>query len=270
MKLLANLRFMAREVLDNRQRISRLAWHDFMVQTTSTKFGFLWQILTPAFQIGTYWFVFTVGLRSGRPIDGVPYILWLIAGIVPWFLYSKAIINGSNSIYSNSYIFQRIKFPVGIIPIYSLLSAFLSHAIELAIVLAILLAFGFFPGFFAFQLLYYAFASFAFLLSLSYITSAVAMLSRDFQKLLQSVIRFLFFLTPIIWPPDNIPAAIDPFLKLNPLYYLVQGYRDTLLYRVPLTGHPLYAAYFWVLILVLFLFGITVHMRFRRNFVDML
>lgn len=240
-----------------------------MVETTATKFGILWKILTPALQIGAYWFVFAIGFKGSSEVQGVPYLPWLIAGIIPWFLFSRAIVSGSNSIYSNAYIFQRVKFPLGIVPVFVILSEFLTHIIEVLIAIFILVCFGLFPGLYVFQLFYYMIAGFLFMLALSYVTSAIAMLSRDFQKLLQSMIRLLFFMTPIMWPATD-STRFNTILKINPLYYLISGYRDSLLFDIPITAHPLYTAYFWGLLIAMLIFGITIHMRFRKDFVDLL
>lgn len=65
-----------------------------------------------------YWFAFSIGLRAGKPVNGYPFFLWLIAGLVPWFYMGDMITGGTNCIRRYSYLVTKMKFPVSTIPTF--------------------------------------------------------------------------------------------------------------------------------------------------------
>lgn len=254
----------------NRYRLLRLANYELKSQNSGTMFGFLWNFLNPALQIFVYWFVFAIGLRQASPQDDYPYIIWMIAGIIPWFYISGAMQSCSTSIYTYSGILKRMKFPLAIVPIKTVLSHFIGHIWALLVVLMVMLVSGVRFSWKNMQIIYFMFCSICFLAALSLLFSSITVLFKDFQKILSSVIRLLFYITPIVWSQLSINPAITFVLKLNPLYYLVEGYRESLLFPHGLLYHWQQMIYFWAVTAILFLTGCRVHMKFRKQFIDLL
>ena len=89
--------------------------------------GFLWELVTPILQIAVYWFVFGFGIRQGRDIDGVPFLPWLVSGIIVWFFISPAITTTARSVYSRIGLVSKMSFPLSTIPAYVLLSLIYRH-----------------------------------------------------------------------------------------------------------------------------------------------
>jgi teichoic acid transport system permease protein len=126
-------------------------------------------------------------------------------------------------------------------------------------------AFGFPMGLHSLWFIYLAFSALALLYSLALITSALTTIVRDLQNLLQSMMRMLMYLTPIFWVP---PAKLANILQINPLYYLVEGYRSMFLGTDWLATNWAYGLYYWAIVFVLFFVGSMIHLRFRRHFID--
>ena len=84
--------------------------------------GYLWAFIKPMVTIGVYLFAFQVGIRKGAPMDGFPFFLWLVAGLLPWFYISDALIAGTMSIRMYRQFVTKMKFPISTIPSYVLLS----------------------------------------------------------------------------------------------------------------------------------------------------
>lgn len=265
-----SIRAVTKEIVANRKRLFRLASYDIKAQYSGTKLGFLWNFLNPALQIFVYWFVFSVGLRTSAPRDGYPYIIWMIVGIIPWFSISAAITGASGSIYSFSATLQRIPFPLAIVPIKHVVAQMITFAWGQLVVLIILLLSGFVPPWTAWQILYFTLGAFCFLGAAGLLTSAISVVFRDFQQILISLVRLLFYITPVLWAPTNLSATTQFILKLNPLAYVVDGYRDSLLYGVGLAAHWRQGLYFWGFTLVLFAVGCVVHMKLRKKFIDLI
>lgn len=212
-----------------------------------------------------FWF----GIRGGRDVHGVAFLPWMLSGIVAWFFISQSLTTGSKSIYSRLNIIAKMNFPMSVIPTFVLFSKFYQHLVLLVTIIIILAFNGYTPVIQFLQLPYIIFANFIFLFSISLVTSTLATIIRDVQMIIQAIVRVLLYLTPILWTPDNLPPNVITLLKVNPIYYITEGYRAALLgtewYFI---DHGLYTIYFWVLIFILFLVGSILHIKFKDRFVD--
>ncbi|MCI8441094.1 MAG: ABC transporter permease [Provencibacterium sp.] len=269
-KWLKDIQRVLMEIWTNRARMFRLALYDYQVSNKDSYLGMLWSILNPLIQILTYWFVFGLGIRSGRPVDGHPFLPWMLCGLIPWFFINSALVQGAASIYMKSSTVLRLRFPVATIPMGSVLVAFFNHAVTLGILLVMLLCFGYFPNFYWLNLLYYLFFELVLFTLLAMVTSVLTMIARDFQKLINSLIRLLFYLTPILWTVDRLPAWAQFILKLNPVLYIVDGFRDSLLYQIPFYHHMKRLLFFWCINVGLLVLGCSLQRKYRNKFIDML
>lgn len=265
-----NLKFVIKEHKENMYKIWRLAWYDFVAPLRDTYLGPIWMVLSPILQILVYWLVFGTGIRQGRPVDGHPFLLWMLAGIIPWFYISAGINGGATCIYSKSTLLTKMKFPVSIIPTYSTLTTLISNLPILLILLIFYASQGYKISIHIIQVPYYIFAATMLIISLTMLTSALVMAVRDINRLIGTMIRFIFYLTPILWVPQNLPFAFELFIKLNPLTYVIGGFRDTLLYKQWFFNDISGTIWFWTVTLVIFMIGINIHMKFRDKFADML
>jgi teichoic acid transport system permease protein len=266
------------EQIKNFYLIRRLSFYEIKSQNKNTYLGMLWEILNPMIQISVYAFVFGIGIRGGSKVEGVvPFFSWLIAGISVWFFINQSIIQGSKSIYSRIKIISKMNFPMSVIPTYVIISKFYSHMMLLIVVIIILFFNGFPITLPIIQLPYFMFATIILLVAISLITSTLSTIVRDVQMVIQSLMRILLYLSPILWNleeskffQEHLYARV--IMHLNPFYYIIEGYRSALL------GYPswyalnnlLYTGYFWTLVIFLLVVGSTMHVKFRDRFVDFL
>ncbi|WP_419882297.1 ABC transporter permease [Peribacillus sp. B-H-3] len=257
------------EQIKNFYLVRRLSAYEMKSSNNDNYLGILWEIINPMIQIAIYWYVFGF-IMPRSDIGDDPYFPWLLAGISVWFLISPSITLGSKAIYSRLNMISKMSFPVSVIPTYVILAKFYQHLMLLAAVIIILAFSGYPPTFYIVQLPYFLFATLAFLVSLSLITSTLTTIIRDVQMVIQSLMRVLLYLTPILWFKDKWnPAFLGQIMRANPLYYIVEGYRAALLgHSWYLVDHYKYTLYFWVLTIVLFIIGSALHLRFRDRFVD--
>ncbi|MDM5329816.1 ABC transporter permease [Neobacillus sp. CF12] len=251
--------------------IIRLSLFELKSSNSNHYLGIFWEVLNPLILISIYWFVFGYGIRGGEKVGGVSFLPWLISGITVWFFISQALLQGSKSIYSRIKIIAKMNFPMSVIPSYVIMSLFYQHLILVGIAMIILAFSGYLPSLYFLQLPYFIVANMLLLLSISLITSTLSTIIRDVQMVVQAVVRVLLYLTPILWTTEKLPEVINNALKINPVYYIIEGYRSALLgtnwYFIE---NPLYTLYFWGLIFLLLLIGSTLHMKFRQRFVDFL
>lgn len=264
------------ELIEYRDLIFRMAQFENKGIYQVHYLGALWQFLNPSIQIGIYWFVFGT-IRGGAPVEGTPFFLWLIIGLIPWFFISPSIIQGSNSVYQKIGLVSKMNFPVSILPAIRIVSNSFQFVIMLGILFVIALFYGIKPSIYNFQLIYYLVSLYAFLFSFTLLSSTISTLIRDYQTALQSVMRMLLYLSPILWNIGavteqfpNIGPLIHNILKLNPIYYILEGFRDSILGRGWFFEDIIYTLYFWILIYVIMYFGAKIHIKFRKNFMDYL
>lgn len=268
--MLENIKIVFKENFKNRNRLFKLANYELKSQNNGTMFGFLWNFLNPALQIFVFWFVFAIGLKSSAPQGKYPYIIWMIVGIIPWFYISAALTNTGNAIYAYSGVIKRMYLPMSIVPVKSVISALIGHFWAMLVVIGIIFCSGYNISSYFLQTFYFAFCSFVFLVGYALFASAITVIFRDFQKIMASVIRLLFYITPIVWVQDNLPKQLRFIFKLNPFAYIIDGYRDSLLYGRSVMWHWKQGVFFWIVTIIIFVIGCNIHMKFRKQFIDLI
>lgn len=140
----------------------------------------------------------------------------------------------------------------------------------MAAVVAVLLLLGYAADFYALLLLYYLFASFVFGCITATFISALTTISKDVVYLMKSVVQMLFWLSPNLWPLSNLDGTLRTVVMLNPVAYLVEGYRGALVYDVSFTDQWMYHLYFWAFMSVFALITAQIWTRLRPEFADVL
>jgi teichoic acid transport system permease protein len=258
------------EQIKNIRLIFLMASYDTKSKYQMHYLGALWQFLVPIAQIGIYWLVFGLGIRGGAPVGDTPYFIWLVTGLFPWFFIGPTIVQASNSVYSKISMVSKMKFPVSVLPTITIMGNTFNFLITIIILLLIMVMNGLYPSIYLIQFIYYFIATVIFVFSFSLFCSTLSTIARDVQNTLQSLIRMLFFLTPIIWDPSKLSEGLHNILKLNPFYYLIVGYRKTFLGQGWFYDDPVYTFYFWSLTFFILFIGAYIHVKFRDKFVDYL
>ncbi|GGK01599.1 transport permease protein [Lentibacillus kapialis] len=265
-----------KEQIDHFYLIRRLSLYEIKSQNKNNYLGMAWEFINPSIQILIYWFVFGT-LRSREPVEvggtEIPFFYWLVAAFFLWLFFYQGTIQGSKSIYTRLRILSKMNFPMSIIPNFVIFSKFYVHLVMLAITIIIFQLNGFFINIYYLQLIYFIFAALALIFSISLITSTLSTIIRDVHMFLNSTLRMFLYLSGVLWPITILSEwqTLMNVMMLNPLYYLVQGYRYALFgegwYFII---EWQYSLFFWGLVLALFLIGAKLHMTFRRHFIDYL
>jgi len=264
---------MLMEMIKKRRLIWDLAKADFRKRFVGSYFGIVWMFVQPMVTVLIYFFVFQIGFGNTPPISDVPYVLWLIPGIVPWFFFSEALNTITGCLQEYSYLVKKVVFQVEILPVIKLLSSMLVHAFFIIIMLIAFACYRRMPLVTWIQILYYTFAASTLALVIGYLSSAVCVFFKDMTQIVGICLQFGMWMTPIMYQEElftnKAPWAVQ-LLKLNPFYYIVAGYRDSML-----TGHwfwerPTLTVYFWGVTIVLGILGLKVFRRLRPHFSDVL
>lgn len=265
----SQLKRLLKETYQNREMILRLAKNDFMVKYAGSYFGMIWAFVQPMVTILLYWFVFQMGLRSGS-VGDTPFVLWLIAGLIPWFYFSEAVSSGTNSLVEYSYLVKKVVFNVSILPVVKVISALFVHAFFLVVMVVIFAAYGRYPDWYTIQLLYYFGCMFVLSLGLAYIASALMVFFRDLGQLINIFLQIGMWMTPIMWQYTMLPQNLQTIMKLNPMYYIITGYRDCLIDKVAFWQHSTWTLYFWFFAFAVLMVGMKLFNRLKVHFADVL
>lgn len=257
------------EIFQNRHLILSLAKNDFKTKFAGSYLGIVWAFIQPVVTVLVYWFVFQVGLRAGE-MGNVPFVLYLIAGIVPWFYFQDALSSGTGALIEYSFLVKKVVFKISILPMVKLISALFVHGFFVLFSVVLFACYGYYPDLYELQIFYYTFSMFVFVLGICYATSAVVAFFRDLTQIITIVLQVGVWLVPIMWNLDILPAKYHWIFKLNPMYYIVSGYRDAFYQKAWFWEHFDLTIYFWVVTLVIFGLGTAVFKRLKIHFADVL
>ena len=184
--------------------------------------GVIWSFVNPLLQIAVYALVFQVILKSN--IEN--YAVYLCCGLVPWQYFSSVVLRGAETIIDNDNIIKKVYFPREILPI----SVVASEGVNFLISTTIILGFVIFGGIgLSWNILwYFLILAIQIIVSIgiAFIVSSLTVYFRDLLHLLGILMQLLFYATPIVYSMDSVPASMKWLLMLNPMSYLIEGYRN--------------------------------------------
>lgn len=260
---------LAKELWGNRELILQLAKNDFRNKYITSYLGILWGFIPSIATIIIYWFIFNVGFRV-LPVDNVPYLLWLMCGLIPWFFFSDGIVGGINSYIEYSYLVKKMSFKISILPLVKIIASLFVHIFFIVLNIYIFFMNGFLPDIYYLQIIYYVFALTCLILSVSFFSATLNLFFRDLGQIVLVLLQLMVWMTPIMWNISMFSSKIVKVLKLNPMFYIVQGYRETFIEKVYFWQHPIYTLYFWVLVLSIMIIGIKLFKKLKPHFADLL
>lgn len=267
--MLNKLLLFLREAFRSRHIILDLARKDFRTRYLGSYLGIVWAFINPLVTIVVFWFIFGMGFKS-QPVADAPYILWLVSGIVPWFFFADAWASASNAIIESQYLVSKVVFRVSLLPVSKILSTVVVHLFLVLVTMVMFSLHGFRPSLAYLQIPYYMLGMIALLLGLSWLTSALTVFIRDLGHVLSIVLQLLFWITPILWPVTILPERFRGFIELNPVYYIVEGYRNCFIAQVWFWNDPWGAAYYWAITGAMLMCGAFTFMRLRPHFADVI
>jgi lipopolysaccharide transport system permease protein/teichoic acid transport system permease protein len=257
------------QLIRHRRIVWLLALRNVQDRYTGTLGGALWALLNPLLQLLVFWFVFGVGLRM-QGETGQPFVLFLFCGLIPWMTFNEILASAAGSITSRAYLVKKIAFPMEILPYTHLVAALFTHAFMLVILAIMLGVHRVAPGAGLLLLPYYVVALCALAAGLAMLLAAAAVFFRDVLQGLGVLLNVWFWMTPIVWPPGMAAPSLKPMLDYNPFYYVVSGFRDSLLAPELMLPDPVQSIYFWSVVVFLWLAGALVFSRLKPSFADVL
>ncbi len=260
-----------KEIYVQRKTIWDLGVNDFKVRYTNSYLGVIWGFAQPIIQILMFYFIFDIGFRN-PPVEDAPFLIWIMCGLIPWTFYSEAINSGTNCLFEYSYLIKKVVFRVSMLPLVKVISALIVHIVFIMFIIIVMLMYNYQVDLFCLQFFYYLFCMIVLVTGMTWITSSLSVFVKDVREIVSVFLQFGFWFAPIVWNFSMIESDLQWVFKLNPFYYIIQGYRDTFIYKIHFWNslRIMDGLYFWSVALLLFVCGAIVFRRLRPHFADLL
>ena len=224
-----------REVWVYRELVGNLVVRDLKVRYKSSVLGFLWSLLNPLLLMAVFTVVFTIML----PNYSVPYFpVFVLCGLLPWNFFTTSIMTSVTSISGSGHLVKKVYFPREILTISNVLANFVNFLLALPVLFGLIALFGipltvwlaYLPLIMLIELL--------FTLGVSLVLATLNVFYRDTSVIMEVLVQAWFFLTPVFYPIDLLPATTTLFglvlplrrllYILNPMASIVASYRSVL------------------------------------------
>ena len=215
--------------------------------------GLLWWIIEPAMNMGTYYLVFAVILKSG----GADYVPFLLIGLTLWQWFKSCVSHGGYSIWQQLPLVRQVKLPLQVFPSVQILADTVKFLFILLLLLVVLWSSGYPPNVTYFALLPVLLVELVFTAAASYVVAAIVPLVPDLRFVIEQVLQVVMFLSGVVFSLDAVPEAVRRWFELNPIVVLVDAGRAILMHaqwpnwfalgRVTLISLALYAFGTWLI-----------------------
>lgn len=263
------------ELFQSRRLIWKLSKNDFKKRYAGSYLGIIWAMAQPVVTVVMYWIVFdrVFNTKSQLVASGieVPYVLYLTAGLVPWFYFTEAITQGTTALLEYNYLVKKVVFNISILPIIKVIAATFIHIFFVCILLIVAIGYGYYPSIYTLQIFYYSLCLFLLVLGMSYFTCALVVFFRDLQQIINIALQIGMWATPILWDISYLETdSMKALFKLNPLVYIINGYRSSIYEKLWFWEHFYSSTYFWIFTVSLFCLGTLLFKKLRVHFADVL
>lgn len=255
-----------KEIKEYRDLIYFLAVRDIKVKYSQTILGGVWAFLQPFISMIVFSVVF--GKLGKMPSDGIAYPIFSFAGLVPWYYFTKAVSESSDSLVRNTNLLSKVYFPRLIIPLTPILSGLVDFGIAFTTLICMTVYFGIYPS------LSIAIVPVLLLLmmltayGLGMLLAALNAKYRDIRHVTFFMMQLWMFISPVVYPTSMVPERYKFIFILNPLVGIIEGFRWALLGNMPFPAHML--LFSTIVSLTLFIIGILYFKQMERFFADII
>lgn len=261
---------MLKEIANQYLLIWDLAKNDFKTKYAGSFLGIVWAFVQPVITVVVYWVVFQYGLKISMENTDIPYVLWFMGGMVPWLFFSDCLGNGSNCLKEYNYLVKKVLFPIQILPVVKLVSAFLVHLVFLVFLMIVSIVYNMFFSIHLFELIYFVFCLSIYSCVCIFFSSAVVVFFKDFGQIISIVLQIGMWATPILWDFHRIPEQFLWIMECNPLFYIVEGYRSAFFGGEGIYPSPFRFWFFWIFIICALVGSLVMFRRLEKHFADVL
>ena len=252
-------------IVEHRDLLVMLAMRDVRVRYKQAVLGIAWALLQPLAMAMILYLFFGVLLGLDAQVAPHPYLVFVLAGVLPWTLFESAVSASSNSVVANASIVQKVYFPRLIIPLSAAGAPLIDYAIGFGVLFGAMMLLGVGLSWQLVLLPLLVGSTLIAVMGIGVLLSALTVSYRDFRHIVPFLLRLLFFITPVIYPVTILPQRWQWLLALNPVGGTVSAFRAAVL------GTPIDYSAWGVSTLVglaALIAGLTYFQRAERRFAD--
>lgn len=257
------------KIVSYRGVILALARRQLAMRYVGTIAGPLWTVAQPLATVAVFWFVFSLGFRAHGP-QGAPFLVYFLPGYIVWLLFSEVVTMSTSSVVSNAYLVKKTVFPVQVLPVVHIAAASVPHAVMIVATVLFVSFYEGHPPLAAIEVIYFYCATLALALGIGWLLAALNVFCRDVEQITTVLMNLWFWATPIAWPASILPAKLWPVLAMNPMFFIVEGYRTSLAGLPSSTIDLASTILFWSVAAVLLCVGAQVFRRLKPDFPELL
>jgi lipopolysaccharide transport system permease protein len=222
------VRLQLAELWEHRELLYFLTWRDVKVRYKQTALGALWAVLQPVLTMIVFSIFFSRlgGLQSDNDI---PYPVFAYTALLPWQLFSHALMESGNSVVANQNLITKVYFPRLVIPVAPILAGLVDFAIASVVLVLLLLYYGITPGLAILTLPLFVLMSVLTAISAGLWLSALNVQYRDIRYTIPFLTQFWLFLSPVAYSVAIVPERWRALYAINPMVGVVEGFRWALL-----------------------------------------
>ena len=217
-----------REIYAYRELYKNMVRRNLRTRYKASFFGFLWTFINPFLQLVVYSVVFSTIMRMG--IKNFPMFLFVV--LLPWIFFANSTQEATGLIVNNSNIIKKVYFPREILPLASVSAGLINMVLSFFIAFVALFLFHIPLTMSIIALPLVIAIEFIFTLGVSLLIAAANVYFRDIEHIWGILVMAWFYLTPIVYPINMVPAQYLKYLFLNPMVTFTEAYRDILYYGV--------------------------------------
>ena len=221
------IRINFRELFEYRELILLLAWRDIMAQYKQAFFGIAWAVVRPVFSVLVYTLVF--GKVAKLSSSGLPYPLFTLCGLVAWSFFATSLTQSTVSLLGNTNLITKVYFPRLAIPIASLGRGVVDFAISFVLLGLLMAIYGTAPSWNALFFPLFLVMGLSITLGIGLYLSALSVKYHDLKHAIPFLVQMWFWVTPVAYGLENIPQRFTFIFYLNPMTWIIQGFRWSLL-----------------------------------------
>jgi len=238
---------------------------DIRTRYIGTLFGIVWAGLYPFLFLGLYAsvYAFILGIRFGE-LTPFQYLLFVFSGLIPFIGFSEVLGTSVSAVVGNKQLIKNTLFPVELLPVKSVIASSLSMTISLVgLILALWLSGNF--SMLQFLIVPVFILQVMFFVGIAWLVSAFNVFFRDIAQFVGVLVLFTMIISPIGYTRDMIPHEIAPLVYANPLFYIIEIYRQVLLFH---TVSPSFLAIYTVIAIGTFWLGFVLFTRLKPVFAE--
>lgn len=226
-KLINNIKLL----ISYRELLFNLAYREISQRYKQSVLGYAWVVINPLFQLLVLSFVFSTIFRVSS--FNVPYVVFLIVGLLPWNFFSQSLASATGSLVANSSLITKIYFPREILVYATIIAKAVDFFYSCLVLVLFFIFYKITISWQIFWIIPIFLIQVIFTAGLSLIISSFNLFYRDIQYLLNLIISLWFYLTPVIYPIEQFPEKYRFVFSLNPMSVIINGYRQVILGAAP-------------------------------------